>query len=218
MFYFRADFSYGYGFKESARFLRFSSRLRFSSLFSRFQQYLHRSLRLGHTFVCLKRLHRFKHRCNDVAVPKRNYAFFRKSFVSVHHYFAAAGLLLITLHPIGIAILAFNPMILLPNFNSLFLFLFYGGSIALLAVDIAFGAALLRKKFNSHWRTFHALMYVALFFGVIHANLAGLDLQKVYLMAIYDILFAGVLLAFGLKRLQLYRIKARKNGMVNLAK
>ena len=27
--------------------------------------------------------------------------FFKKSFIKVHHYFAAAGLLLITLHPVG---------------------------------------------------------------------------------------------------------------------
>jgi methionine sulfoxide reductase heme-binding subunit len=144
--------------------------------------------------------------------------FFRKSFVSVHHYFAAVGLLLITLHPIGIVILALNPILLLPNFNTLYLFLFYGGSIALLAIYIAFGAVLLRKKFNFHWRTFHALMYLALFLGVIHANLAGLDFQKIYLMGIYDGLFAGVLVAFGLKRLQFYRIKARKNTLVNHAK
>jgi hypothetical protein len=32
--------------------------------------------------------------------------FFKKSFLIVHHYFAAAGLLLITLHPISVAIQA----------------------------------------------------------------------------------------------------------------
>ena len=141
--------------------------------------------------------------------------FFKKSFINVHHYFAAAGLLLITLHPIGVVIQALNPMLFLPNLGSLYLFLFYGGSIALIAVYAAFGAALLRKKINSHWRPFHAIMYVALLFGVVHANLAGLDFQNVYLMVIYDGLFVGVLVAFGLKRFQFYRIKARKNNTVN---
>jgi predicted ferric reductase len=49
--------------------------------------------------------------------------FFKRSFITVHHYFAAAGLLLITLHPIAVAINALNPRILLPNFASLYSFL-----------------------------------------------------------------------------------------------
>ena len=99
--------------------------------------------------------------------------FFKKSFVTVHHYFAAAGLLLITLHPISVAIQAVDPSILLPNFASLYSFFFYGGSIALISVYIAVGAVLFRKKAVAYWRPFHALMYVALFFGVVHANLWG---------------------------------------------
>jgi hypothetical protein len=72
--------------------------------------------------------------------------FFKKSFIKVHHYFAAAGLLLITLHPVAVAIQALNPALLLPNVGSLFLFLFYGGSTALIAIYVAFWAVLLRKK------------------------------------------------------------------------
>lgn len=141
--------------------------------------------------------------------------FFKKSFIKVHHYFAAAGLLLITLHPVAVVIQALNPMLFLPNVRSLYLFLFYGGSVALISIYVAFGFVLLRKKFTSHWRPFHALMYVALFFGVVHANLAGLDIQNVYLMVIYDGLFAGVVVTFVLKRWQFYRIKARRNNVVN---
>jgi DMSO/TMAO reductase YedYZ heme-binding membrane subunit len=106
----------------------------------------------------------------------------------------------------------------LPDFGSFYLFLFYGGSVALIAIYAAFGAVLLRKKAVAYWRPFHALMYVALFFGVVHANLAGIDLQNVYLTVIYDGLFAAVLAAFVLKRLQFYRIKARKKKLVNKPK
>lgn len=60
--------------------------------------------------------------------------FFKKSFIRIHHYFAAAGLLLITLHPISVAIIQMDPSILLPNFASLSNFFFYGGSIALIAI------------------------------------------------------------------------------------
>ncbi|MCL4430225.1 MAG: hypothetical protein M1167_05685 [Chloroflexi bacterium] len=141
--------------------------------------------------------------------------FFKKSFVKVHHYFAAAGLLLITLHPVGVVIHALNPMLLFPNTGSFYLFLFYGGSVALIVVYVAFGAALLRKKIISYWRFFHALMYVALLFGVVHANLAGLDFRNVFFMVVYDGLFAGVLAAFVLKRWQLFRVRVRRNSMVN---
>jgi DMSO/TMAO reductase YedYZ heme-binding membrane subunit len=103
-----------------------------------------------------------------------------------------------------------DPSILLPNFASLYSF-FYGGSIALISVYIAFGSVLLRKKAVAYWRPFHALMYVALFFGVLHANLWGMDFQNIYVTVIYDGLFAGVLVAFGLKRWQLYKIKSRNN-------
>ena len=75
--------------------------------------------------------------------------FFKKSFLNIHHYFAAAGLLLITLHPVAIVIQALNPALLLPDFGSFYLFLFYGGSVALIAIYAAFGAVLLRKKL---WR------------------------------------------------------------------
>jgi len=35
-------------------------------------------------------------------------------------------------------------------------------------------------------------------------------------MVIYDVLFAGVLVAFGLKRLQFYRINARKTKWLTM--
>lgn len=54
--------------------------------------------------------------------------FFKKSFIKMHHYFAAAGLLLITLHPLAVVIQALNPTLLLPNAGSFYLFLFYGGA------------------------------------------------------------------------------------------
>ncbi len=137
--------------------------------------------------------------------------FFKKSFIKVHHYFAAAGLLMITLHPIAVVILFDNPGILLPNFASLSNFFFYGGSVALMALYTAFGAVLLRRKVIAYWRYFHALMYVALFFGVVHANLWGRDFENDFVVVIYDGLFAAAIAAFVLKRWQFYRIKQKRN-------
>jgi len=143
--------------------------------------------------------------------------FFKKPFTKVHHYFAAAGLLLITLHPIAYAIQFSTLTVFLPNFTKLFWFFYNGGIIALTSVYLAFGAVLLRKKIVTYWRYFHELMYLALFIGVVHANLRGIDFQNIYLVFIFDGLFAAALIAFALKRWQFYRIRARvhKNKLVS---
>lgn len=135
--------------------------------------------------------------------------FFRKPFTKVHHYFAAAGLTLITLHPLIVAIQTLNPIILLPNTGSLYLFFFFGGSIALIMIYVAVGAILLKRKITAYWRPFHALMYAALFFGVIHGNLQGFDLQNVAYKVIYDGLFVAAMAGFALKRWQFYQFRAR---------
>ncbi len=141
--------------------------------------------------------------------------FFKKSFTKVHHYFAAVGLLLITLHPIMVSIQALTLTVFLPNFNSLYLFFFFGGIVVLILIYVAFGAALLRRKFVAHWRPFHALIYLALFIGLVHANLRAVDFQNIYITIIYDGLFAGVLIAFFLKRWQFYSKKIRMNNIKN---
>lgn len=137
--------------------------------------------------------------------------FLKKPFIKVHHYFAATGLVLITLHPIMLAIQWLNPAVFLPNVESLYFFLFYGGRQALIIIYIAIAAVLLRRKITSYWRWFHALMYVALFFGIIHANLSGTDfLINPIVMVSLNILFGATLFAFALKRWQFYRVKKRK--------
>ena len=138
--------------------------------------------------------------------------FFKKSFVKVHHYFAAVGLLLITLHPIAVFAQTLDPTVFLPNFESLYLFFFFGGVIALVLIYVAFGTVLLRRKIPSYWRPFHTLMYLALFIGVVHANLRGTNFQSLSIQIIYDSLFAAAFAAFILKRWQFYRIKTIANN------
>ena len=139
--------------------------------------------------------------------------FFKKPFTRVHHYFAAVGLVLITLHPVMLAVQFLNLSVFLPNLNSLYLFMFYGGRQALIIIYIAFVAVLLRRKMMAYWRPFHALMYVALFFGIVHANLSGTDFGNLAILIVFNGLFAGTLVAFGLKRWQFYRIKARAKNV-----
>lgn len=142
--------------------------------------------------------------------------FLKKPFLRVHHYFAAAGLVLITLHPIMLAIQFLNPAVFLPNLESLYLFMFYGGKQALIIIYIAFFAVLLRRKIVSYWRWFHVLMYVALLFGIIHANMSGKDLIiNSIVMITLNVLFAAAILAFAIKRWQFYRIKRKKQAAEN---
>jgi DMSO/TMAO reductase YedYZ heme-binding membrane subunit len=142
--------------------------------------------------------------------------FFKKSFSKVHHYFAAVGLLLITLHPITVFIQTLSPSVFLPNFMSLYLFFFYGGVIALILIYVGFEAVLLRRKIAHYWRPFHALMYLALFIGVVHANLRGIDFQSLYVKVIYDGFFAAALAAFALKRWQIGRASCRERVLTSV--
>jgi len=135
--------------------------------------------------------------------------FFKKPFTRIHHYFAAAGLVLITLHPIMLAVQLMNPAVFLPNINSLYLFLFFGGRQALIIIYIALAAVLLRRKISTYWRLFHALMYVALFFGIVHADLSGSDFENLAVLIIFNGLFIAVLAAFVYKRWQFYQMKTR---------
>jgi sulfoxide reductase heme-binding subunit YedZ len=136
--------------------------------------------------------------------------FFKKPFIRIHHYFAAVGLVLITLHPITLAIQLARPAVFLPNLNSLYLFLFFGGRQALIIIYIAVVAVLLRRKIMAYWRLFHALMYVALFFGIVHADLSGTDFGNWVILIIFNGLFLAALAAFVWKRWQFYKLNARR--------
>jgi hypothetical protein len=135
--------------------------------------------------------------------------FFKKPFTKIHHYFASAGLLLVTLHPIAVFIRFMDPNVFLPEFENLYVFFFFGGIIALLLIYVGVGAVYLRRKFMTVWRPFHMLVYLAIFIGVIHANLRGIDFGNIYIQIIFDALFALALFALVLKRIQFYRIKQR---------
>lgn len=134
---------------------------------------------------------------------------FNKPFLQIHHSFAAVGLVLITLHPIVLSIQTLNLSVFLPNFSSVYSFFSAGGRQALIIIYIAVGFVLIRRKIPKYWRVMHALIYIALFFGIIHGNLLGSDFQNSVISIIYNALFVAVLAAFTIKRVQLYRLKGR---------
>jgi len=135
--------------------------------------------------------------------------YFKKPFLRVHHYFAAFGLTLITLHPIVLAVMLMNPAVFIPSTGSFEAFFINGGRQALIIIYVAFVAVLLRRRMVAYWRPIHALMYVALFFGIVHADLIGTDFDNLFILIAFNALFVAAIAAFVLKRYQTFRLKKR---------
>ncbi len=136
---------------------------------------------------------------------------FGKPFLKVHHSFAVLGSVFITLHPIFNA-LEISLSVFLPNFASWMNFWTLAGRPAFILIYIAVFAAILRAKASKYWRAFHSLMYVALFFGLVHANLIGNDFRTLGIALIYDALFVASLMGFAFKRYRSYQLKRRTSG------
>ena len=98
----------------------------------------------------------------------------------------------------------------MPNFDSWDLFWRLAGRPALIILYVAVLAAFLRAKAPKYWRAFHALMYVVLLFGIIHANIIGYDLKNnLAILLIFNALFIASLAGFVLKRYKTYLMKRK---------
>ncbi len=134
-----------------------------------------------------------------------------RSYLQVHHFFAAVGLSLVTVHPVLFAVQTLDPMIFLPNFSSPYYFFAWGGIVALSLVYVALFAALLMKRIGKYFRVFHPLIYLALAFAVVHANLLGVDFGSMAVKVTYDLLFSAVLGTLVLKRYKMQRLKTSRS-------
>jgi DMSO/TMAO reductase YedYZ heme-binding membrane subunit len=132
---------------------------------------------------------------------------FGKPFLKVHHAFSILGLVFITLHPVFNAVDSASLSVFVPNFDSWITFWTFAGRPAFIILYIAFLAAVLRAKAPIHWQPFHGLAYIALLFGIVHANLLGDDFQNLGIAIIFDALFFASVASFALKR---YRNYARR--------
>ncbi len=135
---------------------------------------------------------------------------FGKPFLKVHHSFSVLGIVFITLHPVFNAIERLSLSVFVPNFDSWDRFWLLAGRPALIILYVAVAAAFLRAKAPKYWRAFHALMYVVLFFGIVHANLIGNDLRNnLGILFIFNALFIASLAGFVLKRYKIYLMKRK---------
>jgi len=129
---------------------------------------------------------------------------FGTSFLKVHHALSILGLVFITLHPVSNAIENLSLSVFVPHFDSWERFWTFAGRPAFIILYIALAAAILRAKAPKYWRAFHALMYVVLLFGIVHANLIGDDFQNLGILIIFNALFLASLASFALKRYRNY--------------
>ena len=130
-------------------------------------------------------------------------ATFGKPFLAVHHFFAAFGLVAITIHPLVNAFLAMNIAVFIPKFGSWGQFWALAGRPAFFLIYIALAGVLIRRVLKRSWRPVHALMYIALLFGFVHGFLIGTDFAHPLIQGLYTVLIIGVIGTFLAKRLKL---------------
>ena len=145
------------------------------------------------------------------AFTREIYKIFGKPFKKVHHYIALSALILITTHPILVAIYNTDASVFVPDFSSNYAFWSLAGRPALYLIFIAVIAGFLQPKIKRYWRYIHGLNYVALVFGVVHGMLIGSNLSRlVALKVIYVLMLGIVTFSFILKRSQAFRRKKKK--------
>ena len=132
---------------------------------------------------------------------------FGKPFLKVHHAFSIFGIAFITLHPVFNAVDRLSLSVFLPRFDSWERFWMFAGRPAFIILYVAVAAALLQRTAPKYWWFLHALMYVVLFFGIVHANLLGEDFESLGIMLIFNALFLSSLASFTYKRYKNYRAK-----------
>jgi len=139
------------------------------------------------------------------------YKIFGKPFLKLHHFCAIAGLALITLHPILLAIERNSFLVFLPNFDSVLMFWTLAGRPSLILIYIALIGVLFKKKLK-YWRGTHALMYIALLMGYVHGVLIGTDFQNPVIVVLFSILFGLTVVAMVWRRYQLFMQSKKKKA------
>lgn len=125
---------------------------------------------------------------------------FGVNYLKIHHFFSISGFILISLHPIIMAIDFGTTRIFIPDFNSWNAFLMNAGRPALYLIYIAVLAAVLRRSIAKYWKYLHGLLYPAFIFGAIHGRLQGSDLGNPILNGLFIAMIVIVILVFISKR------------------
>lgn len=130
------------------------------------------------------------------------YRNFGRPFLRIHHLFAVAGIILVTLHPVLLAIRLMTVAVFLPAFGSLYEFFALGGRLALILMYGALAGVFLRAAIPAGWRALHALMWVVLVLALLHGMLIGTDFREPLIGALFTTLTIAALGAFFAKRIK----------------
>jgi sulfoxide reductase heme-binding subunit YedZ len=135
---------------------------------------------------------------------------FGRPFVQVHHMLSVTGLVLVTLHPLGVAWDYGSPAVFVPLLDSWLVFLRMGGRPAWYLIAAASLAAVLRTSFRDRWRAVHMLNYLAFFLATGHALLVGTDFRSLISKVLAVAMALAVAGALIRKRFQRRRLQARR--------
>ncbi|MFP3896041.1 MAG: ferric reductase [Anaerolineales bacterium] len=140
------------------------------------------------------------------AYMRQMLSLFGKPFVRVHHIAAFTSLVLITLHPLGLAMRSalngLNLAVFVPDFSSWSAFLRFGGRPAWFLVIAAALAARFRGYIRPGWRAIHILNYVAFLLITVHGLMIGTDTQGLVVRIVMIAMALAVTAAFVAKRLR----------------
>jgi predicted ferric reductase len=109
--------------------------------------------------------------------------------IMLHHIFSIIGIVLITLHPVFLAVNKLDIGVFLPKFDSWIVFWELAGRPSLILLYIGFISGFLFKAYRNSWRGVHMLVYIALFFGLIHGYLIGTDFQNPFVTLLFVLMF-----------------------------
>ena len=115
-------------------------------------------------------------------------------FITAHHVLVIVGLILITLHPVILALWTSDLSVFVPETSSLSSFLTSGGRVAFILIYIGFFAAIFRSALKGRWVYIHRVVYLAMILGIAHANLIGQDLMSPMIFILYNGIAAGVVI------------------------
>lgn len=122
-------------------------------------------------------------------------------FLRVHHFLAIAGLILLFLHPLVIALDGQGASVFIPLLDTLASSIRNGGRIALYLFTLGALVAWQRRRFR-FWRLVHFLNYAALFLACAHGLMLGIDLRGTVLTVLWPAMAVAAAAVFVHKRLQ----------------
>ncbi|MBN1135167.1 MAG: hypothetical protein JXM73_01185 [Anaerolineae bacterium] len=143
---------------------------------------------------------------------------FGRGFVDAHHILTVTGAVLLTLHPIGVALDEMNLAVFIPALWPLYDLLRYGGRLAWYILAVAALSAVWRKKIGRRWRAVHDFNYLAFTLGTVHANLLGHNFRDLPVRLVSIAMLTIVAVLFVRQRIEARRKQAEIQAKIAAAK